>query len=763
MSTDLAQRAAALREQLHEHIYRYYVLNEPIITDAEYDQLYHMLKQIEDEHPELITPDSPTQRAGSDLSEDFPKVQHPVPVLSLANAFNAEDLRAWEERNLKLLPAGTLLNYVLEPKFDGLTIVITYENGVLIRAATRGNGELGDDVTANVKTIRSVPLRIPVHPGGPAAPERLSVRGEVLFHKEDFEAVNRQQEALGLPRFVNARNTASGTLKQKDSRITAGRPLTAYIYSVLDSVGIRLDTQWDMLDYLREMGFQIPQESGFFPTLSDIIQQLPTWETRRNQLPYEIDGLVIKVNDMRIANELGVVGKDPRSAIAYKFPSQEAATRLIGITVSIGRTGKITPTAQLEPVFVGGVTVSNASLHNYDQIAKLDVRLGDTVIIKRSGDVIPYVVGPVLSLRNGSEQIITPPSVCPFSGDPIIQPAGAVDYFCANPRCPERVYRQLEFFVSRSAMDIEGMGSETIKTLIEHHLIQDEADIFYLKPEPLLELEGFADKKVQNLLDSIERAKQRPLPQFLASLGIDGVGSTVANLLVNHFDSIDSLIAISHEVKAAESEFLHAAEPVIMAVGGSLFGQTDEISRSIERLRDPLVELAPRYTGVQDTEDLDSRLKRQFKPIYDTAGADLSGLSAPLKKLIEAATPLLSIEGLGPVLVENIVNWFANEHNQQVIHKMQQAGVQMRAEKKATSSSTLEGLTFVLTGTLPTLTRDEATALIENHGGKVTGSVSKKTSYVVVGDSPGSKADKARQLNIPILSEADLRALVGEG
>lgn len=758
MADDLARHAAELREQLHYHIYRYNVLGDPVITDAEYDLLYHELKRLEDEHPELITPDSPTQRAGSDLSEDFPKVRHPAPVLSLANAFEEADLRAWEERNLRLLPAGTALDYVLEPKFDGLTIVITYEDGTLTKAATRGNGEMGDDVTANVRTIRTIPLRIPLRPDGPPPPKRLVVRGEVLFHKADFEELNRQQEAAELPRYVNARNTASGTLKQKDSRITASRPLTAYIYSVLDSVGIVLDKEWDMLDYLRDLGFPIPQESEYYPNLSDIIQQLPAWESRRNQLPYEIDGLVLKVNDLGIARELGYVGKDPRAAIAYKFPSQEATTRLTGVTIGIGRTGKLTPIAQLEPVFVGGVTVSSASLHNYDQIAKLDVRIGDTVIIKRSGDVIPYVVGPVLGLRDGSEQAIQPPETCPFCGERIAQPAGAVDYFCPNSKCPERVFRQVEFFVSRGAMDIEGMGPETIKTLIEQKLIEDQGDIFFLKSEPLLELEGFAEKKVQNLLDSIERARQRPLAQLLTSLGIDGVGSTVANLLVANFDSLDALADAALRTKSAELSFRQVTEPLVQSVRGDLFGQGDDVIRSIERLDDPLTELAPRYL---DARDVDVRLKRLLKPLYETVEADTDAIAAALKALIDAAAPLLRIDGLGPVLVENIVSWFADEHNQRILAKMRAAGVNMQGEKKAVASDALQGKIFVLTGTLPNMSRDEATALIEAHGGKVSGSVSSKTSYVLVGDSPGSKADKARQLNIPIISEAELKTMVG--
>lgn len=667
--SSLAQRAAELRYLLHEHSYRYYVLHEPIVTDTEYDVLYHELRSIESSNPELITSDSPTQRAGSDLSEDFPKVQHPAPILSLPNAFNQADLQSWEERNQRILAPGTLLDYTLEPKFDGLTVVITYIDGVLSQAATRGNGEIGDDVTANIRTIRTIPLRIPVQRSGPPPPLRLTVRGEVLFLKKDFAILNKKQEEAGLPLYVNARNTASGTLKQKDARITASRPLTAFIYNIVDAVGLKLDKQWDTLEYLRDLGFHIAQEAGYYPTLDGIIQQLPTWESRRNQLPYEVDGIVIKLNELRLANELGFVGKDPRFAIAYKFPAEEATTRLEGVTVNIGRTGKVTPTAQLSPIFLSGVTVVNASLHNYDQIAKLDIRYGDSIIVKRSGEVIPYVIGPVPALRNGSEMPILPPEICPFSGDAIVQPEGMVDYFCPNPRCPERVYRSVEYFVSRGAMDIDGLGAQTVKTFIDQGFIQDEADVFYLDPQKILELEGFGQKKVDNLLSGIEAAKKRPIHQLIASLGIDGVGSTIAALLVNTFHSVDALMTASVE-------------------------QIDEIP------------------------------------------------------------------GIGTVLAENIVNWFADPYHQQVLNKMRAAGVQMEGEARAIKTNTLEGLSFVLTGTLPNLTRDQSAELIESCSGRVQSSVSKKTSYVVVGDSPGSKATKAAELGIPILTEEELLLLI---
>lgn len=672
MTPEIAQRAADLRNELNYHIYRYHVLASPMITDAEYDALYNELRGLEEQYPELVTPDSPTQRAGSDLSEDFAKTQHIAPILSLSNAYNDEEIRAWEERNLKLLSAGQQLDYTLEPKLDGLTVVLTYENGLLTLAATRGNGEIGDVVTPNIRTIRSIPLRIPTSPDAPPAPKKLVVRGEVMFLKPDFEALNARQVEQGLPVFINARNAASGALKQKDSRITRSRTLTAFFYSIVEVVGyvgITLDTQWDMLEYLRDMGFKIPPDAALYPTLNHIIQQIPNWESRRNDLDFEIDGVVIKVNDLRVARELGVVGKDPRGAVAYKFPAQEASTRLTGVAINVGRTGRVVPNAILEPVFIGGVTVSNATLHNFDYVKMLDIRAGDMVVIKRAGDVIPNVVGPVVAARTGEEQPILPPERCPFCETLLIRPEDAVDWLCPNMRCPERVYRQVEFFVSRGALDIDGMGGQTVKTLIDKGLIQDEGDIFFLKPEQLLELEGFGEKKVQKLFDSIEAAKQRPLDRVITALGIEGVGTTVAVSLANQFGSLDGLANAS-------------------------------------------------------VEELDA------------------------------------IEGIGEALAQSVYNWFRDPYRQSVLDKLRQAGVNMLGAVREKAGNQFEGLTFVITGTLPTLSRDAATELIEAHGGKVTGSVSKKTSYVLMGDSPGSKAEKAATLGVPIIGENELRNLL---
>ena len=753
MSQDIAQRASELRQQLHFHIYRYHVLNDPVIADAEYDRLFRELQQIEAEHPQYAAADSPTQRVGSDLAADFPKVPHPAPILSLANAFDEDDLLAWEERNLKLLPSGTQLQYILEPKLDGLAIVLTYEDGILTRAATRGNGELGDDVTANVKTIRSIPLRIPVD-SSLSTPPRLVVRGEILFHKDHFLALNREQEAQGLPAYINPRNTASGSLKQKDSRETAKRQLTAYIYGLVDSSGLDLQSEWEIVKYLRQMGFKVPADIQHYPTLSAIIPELPAWEEKRHKLPFEIDGLVVKIDALSLARELGVVGKDPRGAIAFKFPAEEATTKLLDVTINIGRTGKVTPTAQLEPVFIGGVTVSNASLHNYAQIAALDIRCGDRVIIKRSGDVIPYVIGPVTAARDSTETAILPPATCPFCETALIQPEGAVDWFCSNPKCPERVMRTLEFFVSRGAMDIEGMGPQTMQTLIRERLVADEADIFYLQAEPLLELEGFAQKKVDNLLHSIQTAKSRPFAQVLTSLGMDGVGSTVATLITDNFPSIDSLLQATQNIRSAEQAFIDAIMPIVQSLCGG-----DEVQKVIYRLKHPNTELAPRYL---EAKDLDTRLQRFLKPLHQVSPlseGQFMQIKNSLTDLIEASRPLHAIEGLGPILVKNIADWFADDHHQTVLRKMRDAGVNMQVEAKVIDSTQLEGKTFVLTGTM-SAARGEIKALVEANGGKVTSSVSKKTSYVVAGDSPGSKVERAAKNNVPVITEDELRAMI---
>lgn len=665
-----AKRAAQLRQELNEHSYRYHVLSDPIITDGEYDKLYHELKALEEADPDLITPDSPTQRAGYEPESDLPKVQHPRPILSLSNAFDTEGILAWYERVSKLLAEDTAVDFVVEPKFDGLSVVLTYQDGVLTQAATRGNGEIGDDVTLNVRTINTIPLRIPVV-GDAKVPARLAVRGEILFLKDAFAGLNARQKAEGLPLYVNARNTASGTLKQKDARITAERPLTAFIYAIVDADGDVPQTQWETLNYLKTLGFHLADEVRHFDDIQKVADFVTGFVDQRDQLPYEIDGLVIKVNDHRLFDELGVVGKDPRGATAYKFPALEATTKLLDVTINIGRTGVVTPTAVLEPVFLG-VTVRNASLHNYDQIRDKDIRLGDTVIVKRSGDVIPYVIGPVIAKRDGSEQPIEPPTVCPICNSPIMQPEGEVAYYCTNPACPERVARNLIYFVSRGAMDIDGLGEQGIRLLLDQGLIEDEADLFLFDTEQLNGIEGWGQKKIDNLSASLAAAKTRPLAKLLASLGIRGVGSTVAGLISDRFRSMDAIANASME-------------------------------------------------------------------------------------------ELETVEGIGHVIAAAVVEWFGMARNQQLLAKFRQAGVNMQAEEIEQASDSLNGLTFVLTGTLPTLSRDDAKALIESHGGSVKSSVSKKTDYVVAGEAAGSKFTKAQDLGVAILDEAGLQSLIISG
>ena len=670
MANNPAQRAHELRAQIRNHNHRYYVLNDPVITDIEWDRLFRELQTLEESHPELRTPDSPTQRVGAEPLGDLPKVQHPAPILSLANAFDIEEVHTWRERVAKLLPEDVVLDYVVEPKFDGLSIVLTYEHGVLTQAATRGNGEAGDDVTANVRTINTVPLRIPVHPDSPQPSQTLVVRGEVLLFKEDFAELNRRQVADGLPTYVNARNTASGTLKQKDARVTAERPLTAFIYNIVEVAGDLPETQWEILGLMHDLGFKVSDLAQHFIDFAEMLDYLEKFDdNQRALLPYEIDGLVVKVNDIAIYNELGVAGKDPRGAVAFKFPSQEATTTLLDIVANVGRTGVLTPTAILEPVFIGGVTVKQASLHNYDLIAEKDIRINDRVIVKRSGDVIPYVVGPVIGSRSGEEVEIAPPSICPVCGADVARSEGEVAYYCTNAACPERIARNIEYFVSRGAMDIVGLGERGVRQLLDEGLIADEADLFTLTEDDLIELEGYAQKKVDNLLLSIADAKNRPLARLVGALGIRGIGATNAQLLVNHYPNLDDLTQATQE-------------------------------------------------------------------------------------------ELEIIDGLGPHTASAIVEWFSQPHNQHLLEKLHTAGVKMFEEVAELQSEKLAGYIFVLTGTLPTLSRNQAKALIEENGGKVVGSVSKKTSYVVVGDKPGSKFTKAQQLGIPILDEDSLCELV---
>lgn len=664
------QRLLDLRDQIRFHDYRYYVLNSPVISDYEYDRLFAELSKLEAMHPEWVTPDSPTQRVSGVASEKFEKIQHPKPILSLSNAFDSNGVLEWFERIRKLDQRVGSADFIVEPKIDGLTVVLHYQNGLFVRGATRGDGLVGEDVTPNLKTIRALPLRIPVEKKDIPTPAALVVRGEVFITVRDFAVLNQRLEERGEKTYLNPRNTASGSLRQLDPTITASRPLTLLTYDVVYVEGYEFSTQLQMLDALKGWGFPVVQYS-YCANLTEVMHEYDRMVNDRDNLDYEADGIVIKINDLSLADQLGVVGRDPRGALAFKFPAREVTTKLLDIGVNVGRTGVLTPYAILSPVEIGGVIVKQATLHNFDYIAEKDIRKGDRVLVKRAGDVIPYIIGPIPETRDGSEQPFTPPEFCPACGQEVEHLEGEVAWYCVNSACPAQLIRNLEHFVSRAAMDIVGLGINIVEQLVKAGLVQDAADLFRLTKDELLRLEGFADKKAENLLNAIEASKNQPLERLIVGLGIRGVGEVVARDLANHYLSLDNLQATT----------------------------LDELMR---------------------------------------------------------------IEGIGPNIAQAIVDWFRVPRNQEILGKLKQFGVW--PEKKETSGyreseQTLAGKTFVVTGTLKSFTRDEVKAFIEAHGGKVTDSVSKKTSYVVVGENPGSKYDKAIALNVPILDESELLSL----
>lgn len=672
VSNQLLDRLEALRQEIRNHNYRYHVLDDPVISDYEYDQLMNQLRQIEEEHPDWITPDSPTQRVGTSPASKFSKLRHPAPILSLGNAFDADDVRAWYERIRKIDERVTKTDFVVEPKLDGLTIVLHYRDGLFTQGATRGNGEIGEDVTSNLRTIRALPLRIPVQSNGKEPPGTLVVRGEVFINLEDFDKLNQRLEKAGEKEYLNPRNTAAGSLRQLDPELTASRPLTLLTYDIVAADGITLVSEQKKLAYLQEMGFPVVDWIYCRDIAAAIEAGLGMVESRF-ELPYEADGAVIKINDLNLAADLGVVGKDPRGAIAFKFPAQEVTTQLQDIRVNVGRTGVLTPYAVLEPVEIGGVIVRQATLHNFDFIAEKDIRIGDRVLVKRAGDVIPYVIGPVADVRTGVEKPYSPPQKCPVCKQPVEHIEGEVAWYCVNSACPEQLIRILEHFVSRGAMDIVGLGIKIVEQLVKEEMVQDVADIYALTMDGLLGLDGFAEKKAENLIDSIEASKNQNLARLLTALGIRGVGEVSAGELAKRFHDLD-------EIGNASAE------------------------------------------------------------------------------------NLLLIEGIGPNIAQAIMDWFANPTNQEVLKKLMKFGVWPLAEESSAfeaGSQSFSGQTFVITGTLPGFTRPEAKEFVESHGGKVTSSLSKKTSYLVLGTNPGSKFEKAQKLGIQILDESRFRQLAG--
>jgi DNA ligase (NAD+) len=667
------KRAAQLRRELERHNRLYYVKDDPEIGDDEYDALLDELRGLEEANPELRTPDSPTQRVGAKPLEGFRQVEHAEQMLSLANARTEEELRAWEKRVRNRLEAldisAAQTSYTTEPKIDGLAISLTYEDGVLTRGATRGDGRVGEDVTQNLRTIGAIPL------GFEDAPKLVEVRGEVYLPIEAFTDFNSRRAEEGKPTFANPRNAAAGSIRQLDPAVAADRPLSIWCYGTGASEGLDLATHDEEIEWLAKRGFKVNPDTEHHEEVEAVVERCLWWEGRRDQLDYEIDGVVIKVNERGFWRELGVVGREPRWAIAWKFAPTTATTKLLDVVWNVGRNGGMYPFAMLEPVHVGGVTVSTATLHNEEDLARKDVRVGDDVVVMRAGDVIPAVVAPKLPRKRKSLRKPKPPKKCPRCGTETVKPAEGVFTYCPNRSgCPGQSFQHVKHFVSKGAMDIDGLGEKQALRFLEEGLIADVADIYDLDEEKLAALEGFGEISTRNLLAAIASSKEVPFNRVLYALGLPGVGYVTAEALADHFGDIDSL---------------HAADP--------------------ERIEE--------------------------------------------------------VDGVGPILAEQITESLADERTWELIEKLRERGLQLEQKGGArrVEGGPLEGKTLVLTGTLPNLTRDEATAMIKRAGGKVTGSVSKKTDYVVAGDDPGSKMQKAAELETEIVDEAGLRRLAEAG
>jgi DNA ligase (NAD+) len=666
---DLENKIESLREKIRHHEYLYYVVDQPEITDAEFDKLMRRLKDSEAEHPELITPDSPTQRVGGKPREGFVKVAHSSPMLSLDNTYNEDELRDWERR-VHELSGQKQVDYVCELKLDGMSLALIYEDGKLVRGITRGDGSVGEDVTLNIRTVRSVPLSIsPQKLKRAGIPPDFEVRGELLMPLAAFKRMNEERESRGLSVFANPRNATAGTVRQLESKVTAERRLDYFSYMLLKNGRTYFDRHWKTLDALEAAGFKVNQSRKLVHGIDEAWEFIRQWETKRDSLPYEIDGIVIKVDRTAIQDELGFTGKAPRWAIAYKYAARAGITKLEDIRVQVGRTGKLTPVAMLAPVLIGGTTVRNATLHNMDEIERLGVKIGDWVQVERGGDVIPKVVKVIDDKDHPrGTRAFEMPEKCPVCGTKVVRTEGEVDYRCVNANCPAKLRETILHFASRGVMNIDGMGEALVNQLTEHGLVKDVADIYTLTKKDLLGLERFADKSAQNIVDEIEGSKKLPLERVIYGLGIRFVGERTAQFLAEHFGSMEEL----------------------------------------------------ENAGVEE---------------------------------------LQNVNEVGPRIAESIVEFFSIAANRKLIERLRKAGLNLTGQKKQRGTK-LAGKTFVLTGTLAHLTRDEAKRMIEDAGGKVTGSVSKKTDYVVAGADAGSKLDKAKELKVAVIDEKEMEKLL---
>jgi DNA ligase (NAD+) len=663
------KKIEALREKIRHHEYLYYVLDRPEISDTEFDKLMRQLKDLETENPSLITPDSPTQRVGGKPREGFVKVAHSSPMLSLDNTYSEEELRAWERR-VHELTGREDIDYVCELKLDGMSMSLGYDAGQLVRAITRGDGAVGEDVTLNVRTVRSVPLSIPKEKLKKAGiPPNFEVRGELLMPTAGFKKLNAERERQGLPTFANPRNFTAGTVRQLDASITAQRPLDFFGYMLLQNGRTYFDSHWKTMTALDQAGFKVNPHRKLVHSIGEVWEFIQQWEAKRDSLPYEIDGIVVKVDRTGLQDELGFTGKAPRWAIAYKYAARGGITKLENVRWQVGRTGKLTPVAELSPVAIGGTTVRNATLHNMDEIERLGVKIGDWIQVERGGDVIPKVVKVVDDKDHPrGDKEIEAPEKCPVCGTKVVRTEGEVDYRCVNANCPAKLVGTILHFASRGVMNIDGMGESLVNQLIERGMVKNVADIYDLTKKDLLSLERFADKSAQNILDEIENSKKLPLERVIYGLGIRMVGERTAQFLAEHFGSME--------------EIEHA---------------------SVEELQ--------------------------------------------------------NVGEVGPKIAESIAEFFSIKANQELVKRLRDAGLTVKGKRKERGTK-LAGKTFVLTGTLAHFTRDEAKKMIEDAGGKVTGSVSKKTDYVVAGSDAGSKLDKAKELGVPVIDEKEMEKLI---
>ena len=731
---EVRERVERLRREIDYHNYRYYVLDDPEIPDAEYDRLMRELQRLEAEYPELVTPDSPTQRVGAKPAEGFAEVRHRVPMLSLDNAFSDEELDEFDRRVRERLGMQEVV-YSAEPKLDGLAISLRYEQGRLVLGATRGDGHVGEDVTRNVRTIRAVPLRLL----GDDWPEVLEVRGEIVMPRKGFEELNRRQVARGEKPFANPRNAAAGSLRQLDPRVTAERPLTLFSYGVGEVVGHPMsDTHSGNMKLLQGWGLPIPRDMALCRGVAECHAYYRRMAEKRPQLDYDIDGVVFKVDRIDLQEKLGYVARAPRWAIARKFPAEEALTVVLDVDWQVGRTGALTPVARLEPVFVGGVTVSNATLHNMDEIERKDIWIGDTVVVRRAGDVIPEVVRSLPERRPKNARKVVLPERCPVCGSAVIRPEGEAIARCSGGLyCPAQRKEAIRHFASRKAMDIEGLGEKLVDQLVERGLVETPADLYDLTQEQLESLERMGKKSAANLIAALERSKETTLGRFLFALGILGIGETMANVLARTLGSLEAIRALTLsdliEIRPSQAKALYQA----------LEGRRDRKTRT-EKIAPP-----PDLKWCRHVHLL--ALAERYPTLGDLLDAGPEGL---------VNEPSVHIEGVGEVLAEKIVTFFRQPHNRQVIDKLLAAGVHWPDPRAGLAEGQpLAGKTFVLTGKL-SQPRDHYKARLEALGAKVSGSVSKKTDYVVAGEDPGSKLARAQALGVPVIDEAALLEMI---